>query len=320
VSGMLAIGAQASLRLEPETVVKFSPEGGLDISGSLVADQAVLTSLHDDEYGGDADGNQGGEKRWHGLTLRGRTLVQLQDTLIRFAQIGIKMENAAPQLSGVRIAESWEAALGSDLLSAPQLADLRLENNAIDGMLILADNLPPGPTRWDVIGSPSAQVVRVLRSPLRVGADTQLVISPGVIVKFAPQAGLIVEGQFLAGAIDGEQVILTAFSDDENGGDTDNLTQTPVRGAWDGLVLNPNNTAVATSLINTSILYAMTGIEVLNPIQFEAAGLLLAESQLYGISCQASVQLPLDAASIEFSNNTQDVSGCVVEPPAESTP
>jgi hypothetical protein len=313
VSGMLAVGPQASLKLSPNVVVKFAEGAGLDISGNLISDQAVLTSVYDDQHGGNTAGNSSGERKWLGVILHGRGLVQLSDTLIRYAQIGLSMYDAVPQLSKVSIQDSWEAALGSDLLSAPQIIDLDIENNAINGLLILVDSVPEGVTRWDVLGQANAQLVRVIRSPFTVGPNSHLVIAPGVIVKFTQQAGLIVEGRLELGAPGGEMVTLTAFSDDSYGGNTDNLSTSVFRGAWTGLVLNPNNTIVETKLNNVLILYAMTGIDLLNPVSFEVRDLRIAESQLFGMLCKSFVQFSWEEAEIDFQNNGQDFSGCISE-------
>jgi hypothetical protein len=313
VNGLLYVGQQTTLRLAPDTVVKFSEGAGLDVSGNLIAEQAVLTSLFDDQHGGQAAGSASGEKRWQGVILRGRGLMQLQDCLIRYAEIGVSMFDAAPRLSRVRIQDSWEAALGSDLLSSPNLIEIEISNNVINGLLIMADQVPEGVTRWDVIGSADAQLVRVIRSPFTVGPNSHLIIAPGVIVKFTQQAGLIIEGRLEIGALREERVILTALSDDTYGGNTDNLFASVFRGAWSGVKLNPNNTLVEVTLNNVLILYAMTGIEMLNPVSFEVNELGLLESQLYGMLCSVPLQFVLGDVVIDFSNNGQDISGCIDE-------
>jgi ribosomal protein L37E len=313
VNGILAIGPQASLRISPDTVIKFPEGAGLDVYGTLIANQAVLTSLYDDQYGGITAGGAGGSKVWQGVNLNGRTLVQLQDTLIRYAQIGLKMNNSSPLLSGVRIEDCWEAALGSDFLSEPELAGLSMSNNEINGILILDESLPEGLTRWEPIGEPNSQLVRVIRSPLSIGANSHFVIAPGVIVKFAQQAGLIVEGRLEAGQPGGEKVIFTALSDDTFGGNTDKSSNPVFRGAWTGLTLNPQNTSVIVSLNNAAIHYAMTGIDILNPISFQATQLSISGSQLYGMACGISLQLSLQDGEIDFQNNGQDIFGCIFE-------
>jgi hypothetical protein len=131
-----------------------------------------------------------------------------------------------------------------------------------------------------------------------------------VIVKFAPGAGLVVEGQLDAGGTRGAPIYLTALSDDAHGGDTDNVDRDPARGEWLGLQLNPNNTSVTVRLEDVSILYAVTGVDILNPVDLQVSNLTIAESQLFGMACQAPLPASPEEMEIEFENNGQDVSGC----------
>ncbi len=310
LNGMLSIGPQASLRLEPGLVIKFSDSAGLDVNGSLIAEEAVLTSLHDDEYGGDADGSLSGEKSWQGVTLRGRNLVRLDETLIRYAKIGVTLVDAAPKLADVRIEDCWDAALGMDSLSTPQISALKLENNFLNGVVILDENLPEGKIQWSMIGDPGNQLVRVVRSPLTIGPTSQLVIDSGIIVKFSQGAELVIEGQVIAGSASGDPVYLTALSDDNHGGDTDNINREPMRGEWLGLRLNPNNTSVSVSLFDVSILYAATGLQFINPVELQVDALIIAESQSYGMVCTVPLGLLIEEMNIKFNNNGQDTSGC----------
>lgn len=320
VTGMLAVGPQATLHLAPGLVLKFVEGAGLDISGSLIADRAVLTSLHDNEYGGPAVGNPGGQALWQGVTLRGHNLVQINQTLIRFAQVGVNLVDSAPTISDVRIEDCWEAALGSDLLSIPQVTGLDLQRNAINGVLLMADSLPEGTTSWGVIGDPETQTTRVVRSMLGVGPNSRLIIEPGVIVKFSAQAGLMIEGGLTVGSADGSIAYLTSLADDALGGDADNSAQAPIRGSWQGLRLNPNNTQASVSLNSMEILFAATALEVLNPLTWQIGGLTVANSQLYGISCATPYELPFSEAEITLTNNGQDIYGCTFPSTATPTP
>lgn len=320
VTGMLRVGEQAALRITPGVVVKFSDNGGLDVLGSLVIDQVVMTSFRDDEYGGDSDGPSGGQALWQGIRLHGRGLVQLQDSLIRFAQVGVGLEDAAPNLVDLRIADCWEAAMTSDAISSPVVRQLGLENNAINGMLLTVDRLPDGGLRWGVLGEPENQLVRVVKSILTIGPSSQLAVDPGVIIKFAPQAGLVIEGQASLGNSGSEVSYLTSLADDSNGGNTDNINQPPIRGSWQGLRLNPNNTQVILALNNLAIQYALTGLEVINPLTWQVKELTIAESQQYGISCASAFDLSMLASEISFLNNLVDFGGCVFVPEATPTP
>jgi hypothetical protein len=309
VTGRLTINPDATLRLDPNTIVKFDVNGALDVYGGLLADGAVFTSLHDDEYGGDTDGTAGGERKWPGIQIHGRKLSHLQKTLVRYAQTGLWLEDAAPQIMDSRIEDSEIAALVADLRSAPTVSGLTLSRNAVNGLLVRADSLPEGETRWGVIGAPESQVVRVVQSKLVIGPRARLIIEPGVVIKFAAQSGLVIEGELQAGQAGGAIVTLTALADDAIGGDTDSESPEPNRGAWLGIAVNPNNTNAKLSLLGVNISYATIGLFLVNMPQWEFDALTVSNSQLYGLSCDAaSLFVPEDPKLILLGNGAETLS------------
>lgn len=309
VTGQLNIGENATLRLTSNVVVKFDTNGKFVINGGLLMADAVLTSLHDDEYGGDTDGNAQGEPSWQGIELRSRKLIHLENTLIRFAQTGIWMENAAPQLVGVKIEDSWVSALNGDLLSTPEISGLSLSRNALNGLLLRGTTLPEGETRWQIL-NPDEPLVRVVQETLTVGTNARLIIDPGVIVKFAPETGLIVEGQMQAGQRNNTPVIFTTLADDEFGGDTDSTFQDTRRGGWLGLTVNPNNTNASLSLFSVRIRFATVGLLLTNLENWEYADLTIENSQAFGLSCDET--FPFDPTNEEISllNNGIPTESC----------
>jgi hypothetical protein len=294
VTGQLSVGPQATLRLE-SVVVKFDANGSLDVAGGLQMEAATLTSLHDDEYGGDTDGRAQGERKWGGIKLRGRAVSQLQETRLRFAETGLWLEDAAPQLRAVQIEDSDVAALSADLKSAPVISATTLARNALNGLLIRADSLPDGETRWGVLGSEADQLVRVIERPLAIGGRSKLVVDPGVVVKFAPGAGLVVEGQLEAGVKgDSFQVTFTALGDNTIGGDTQPDAPALNRGTWLGIAVNPNDTGASLSLFGVNIRYAQVGLFLTRLTAWEFDSLTVSNSQLFGISCDALSFIPSD--------------------------
>ncbi len=306
ITGKLTIGQDATLRLDPGVVVKFDVNGSLDVFGGLLTTDAVLTSLHDDEYGGDTDGNAGGDRAWPGIQLHGRKITRLQNTLVRYAQTGLWLENSAPQIQDSRIEDSLTAALSADLLSAPSITGLTLARNAVNGLVLRVEALPDGETRWGVLGAPESQLVRVIEKPLLVGPQAQLVIEPGVVIKFAPQSTLIVEGQLRVGQAGGALVTFTALADDSIGGDTNAEPLAPNRGDWLGIAVNPNNTDAKLSLFGVSINYAGIGLFLTNMPEWEFDALTISNSQLYGMSCDAlSLFAPDDLRLVLLENGAE---------------
>lgn len=310
VRDRLRINHEATLRLDQDTIIKFDTNGGLDVYGGLLTAQAVLTSLHDDEYGGDTDGGTSGERSWLGVQLHGRQLTRLDGTLIRYAQTGVWLEDAGPLIDNSRIEDSRLAALSADVRSSPEIGNLTMARNAINGMVIRETALPEGETRWRVIGAPESQVVRVLRNVLVIGPNSRLSIDPGVVIKFSSQAGLVVEGELRVGEPDGAQVSFTALAHDAVAGDTDNASQIPNRGAWLGIVVNPNDTNARLALFNTEIRFATIGLYLTHMPEWEFKGLTISDSQLYGLSCDALSLFLSGESEITLINNGAETLSC----------
>jgi len=307
VTGIVVIKENATLRVDPLAVVKFTEEGGLDVRGGLSADKAVFTSFHDDDYGGDTDGATSGKKTWKGITLKTQKLVHLQDIKLRFAETGLWLEKAEPDLSTVLIEGCTQAALNADLMSNPHLENVTLKDNEINGLVLRDTALPDGETSWVRLGK-GDQVVRVLLNNLTIGPRSQLSIAEGVVIKFGSSVSLIVEGQLTVSGSAESPVIFTALSDDSAGGDSDLLQSLPNRGAWVGLVVNPNKTEARLSLTNTEIRYAANGLFLVNMPNWTYNGLVISNSQFFGISCDALSSFIGD--NIRFINNGSEPLSC----------
>ncbi|MCC6188326.1 MAG: hypothetical protein IT318_04800 [Anaerolineales bacterium] len=306
VTGKLTVGQDSTLRIEPGIVVKFDTNSSLEVLGSLVADDVVLTSIHDDEHGADVDGSGGGERRWPGVKLLGGRVTRLQNTLIRFAEVGLWLENASPQLAGVRIEDSHAGALSADLLSAPNIEGLTLTGNGVNGLVLRVESLPEGETHWALLGAPEDQLVRVLERTLNIGPRSQLLIDSGVVLKFAPESGLVVEGELWAGRVDAVPVIFTALADDSVGGDTNTTSSGPNRGDWHGIAANPNNTDAQLSLFGVEIRYATIGLFLNNLPDWQFDVLTISNSQLFGLSCDAaSLFVPDDPRLLLLENGAE---------------
>lgn len=86
-----------------------------------------------------------------------------------------------------------------------------------------------------------------------VGAAAELRIEDGVVVKFAPGAGLVVRDRIVVG----KGVVLTSKKDDTIGGQSANLPQVPAAGDWQGVRLEKSTLAFGSiPLSDVSIRYA----------------------------------------------------------------
>jgi parallel beta-helix repeat protein/YD repeat-containing protein len=112
-------------------------------------------------------------------------------------------------------------------------------------------------TVWFASSSPY-----VVNNTVTVNNGVSLTIQPGVVVKFQPNTGLIVNGALMAAGATTNPIVFTSFRDDQYGGDTngDGARTTPGPGNWSGITLG--SAASLSTLSNVLIRYASTGIQV----------------------------------------------------------
>jgi hypothetical protein len=106
-------------------------------------------------------------------------------------------------------------------------------------------------TEWTVADSPY-----VLYNTM-VASGVTLTIDPGVVVKFAGNASLTVNGSIHADGTATDSVHFTSIKDDMAGGDTngDGTATAPAPGDWDGILLGWNGTAGENRFLYTDINY-----------------------------------------------------------------
>jgi len=97
---------------------------------------------------------------------------------------------------------------------------------------------------------------------------------------------------------------------DDFGGDTDNQSKSPVRGSWQGIEANINNTDANLEIINLRIRYAVIGLKLFNLVDLFFNSLEISDSQLFPISCDALSVFPFENEAIIFLNNGQEVFSC----------
>ena len=316
----LTIGDQASLRMEPGTLLKFNHNAGIDVYGSLHADEAVFTSLFDDTHGGDTDGGANEELLWQGIRLFNKTPSQFEDSLISFGQFGMWLEEAALILHSMRIENSDEAALSADANSEIELIDASLTDNEINGILMRIGILPPGDTRLTPIGENGNYVTRVINEMVEVGSESQLIVDPGVVLKFTPNSGMLIDGKLQAGQEGNEWVYFTSLADDTIGGDTDSLELAPNRGSWLGLETNSKLTDAQLELIKTEVRYATNGIYLTKMPEWFYEDLSISDSQFYGVSCDELSYFDPAEGNVTLSNNGFETLSCPTPDRATESP
>ena len=91
-----------------------------------------------------------------------------------------------------------------------------------------------------------------LAALLAFNANAQLNIDPGVVVKFEPDAGIVVHNRLIVG----EDARFTSVRDDSQGGQTQIAPSTPAPGDWVGIRVDPGIYAEQVQLSGTRISFA----------------------------------------------------------------
>jgi len=211
-----------ALTIQPGAVIKASPQVSLFVRGTLNArgtsgSKIVFTSLQDDQYGGDTDGDgaatppQPGNWGW----------VQFEDSSQDAASF---IEHAVIRYGGLEqfgccSAPRWGGIVLSN--AQPTLANITFEANTVNGVGIPGGAKQATATvsgeRWANTG-----MVYVVHDDLVLAPGFKLTIAPGMIVKLAGRTSIVVQGALDTRGTAEDPITFTSLNDDAVGGDTDN--------------------------------------------------------------------------------------------------
>ncbi|MBK9388160.1 MAG: hypothetical protein IPN34_25355 [Planctomycetes bacterium] len=278
----LSVPVGATLTLGPGVVIKPLAPQFLTVDGTLrvqgtAASPVVFTSIHDDAFGGDTNGNgsatAAGPDQWYGVSLSPNASASVLDHLhVRCTGAGfwagMTLNGAHATLRDCVFTTCNWGGLGLDAAARPLVARCTFTDVRNRPAIFGADiDAVPGFTSCTATGNPGGNFLRiddavvngstsivasncvggalVYNTNLQVPAGSTLTLGQGVVMKpLAPQ-WFGVDGTLLVRGASAQPVVLTSFHDDTYGGDTNNNGNATAAGPdqWYGLVCNGGSDA-----------------------------------------------------------------------------
>lgn len=277
----------ATLTLDAGVVLKFGPGLSLICSGILnttgtPSSPAVLTSVHDDTYGGDSNLNGAATAaapgQWADLLLNPTSdASNLQSLLVRCAGQGgasaVRFSQSNATANDLRTELCGGPCIDLLNTSAPQLSFCKLDggtraaNNVTLGALAgfrsctaTGNTVANAPfVTSPLVNGGETAVIRAINTfnasgaihlasaGMFVYAGGTLDVGPGVVFKFSPSMTANFYGTVHLRGSGHDPVVFTAITDDDFGGDSnaDGPATAPAPGWWLGLAFEGGSTGVA---------------------------------------------------------------------------
>ncbi|MFV2043853.1 MAG: DUF6531 domain-containing protein [Anaerolineales bacterium] len=265
----VSVSINVSLTIGPGAAVKFERATSLFVHGALrvegdIGNPVNFTSYRDDSIGGDTNGDgasTGVRGDWNTILFADTSndaISLIENAELRYGGDSnwqnlfgsITLNEASPTIRNTQITESQYCAITADLHSYPGLSGNTIENNDANGLCLYGGTLDIDAT-WDV-----TDTTYYLLNPITIAIDKTLGVDPGVIVKFAPNRSITVNGALRVLGTAADPVYFTSYRDDSIGGDTNgDGASTGVRGDWNTILFADTSNDAISLIENAELRY-----------------------------------------------------------------
>lgn len=231
-------------------------------------------------------------------------------------------QSSNPKMINDTIVNTDYTPIAMSVSADPSFTNIGFVNAKWRALGIIGENLGASGTvkKRDIAGI--TNITYVLLEDLTINSGTNVIIEPGVVLKFNSSTGIYVNGGLKAkGTVAGGQIIFTSLKDDNYGnsgaplpGDTngDGNSTAPAPGNWNTIKFNSTSDD-GFSLID-SVVIKFAGGSSYGAVTYTDAGSTLSNSILsdsynYGVRCENS--------STPFVNNVT-IANCRLDPIAMS--
>ncbi len=344
-TGNLTVPAGSTLTIQAGAIVKFAFDRQMNVNGQLdvlgtLADPVIFTEIQDDSAGGDTNGNgpsSGSPNSWRTLSFSNTATGTVSYLTLRYAGrvgfSGVEISGASVAFDHCTITDCANAALDlNNAASAATFNQCEFLNcdRAVIGVHLedvpgFTNNTASGNTMHDTIevsngsittGTTSLTTANMLSNVIlcpniTVAAGATLSLDQGCILKMKFDRQITVNGTLSCNGVSGAPVVITSFTDDAHGGDSNNdgTNSTPGPNWWRSVTLA--NGSGPNTLAYTEVWYAgrfgLAGFELHDTVatldhctaRFCAAAGLDANNQMATISVM----------DCDFSDNDLAVQG-----------
>ncbi len=262
VDNHVTVAANVTLTIQAGAIVKFADHKLMSVKGMLkvqgtAGNPVYITSLHDDDVGGDTNNNGRvtlpAAGNWGHISFMDESVDSqnlIEHAVIRYGGFfangrdtfytcwfceyrgPVWLFTASPTIRNTTFAQNDGYGISASIDSFPTITAIIFTQNVGNGLEIRGGTLGSNAAathHWS-----NTAVVYAITGHLIIGSNDTLIIDPGIVVKFADHKLMSVKGMLRVQGTAGNPVYITSLHDDDVGGDTNNNGRVtlPAAGNW----------------------------------------------------------------------------------------